>query len=68
LRFSGFEFHVVPQGFLTHIPHPTSNEKRKWFGTYQTKNRLFDRFKAELQLKYAGVSKVPLCAAGSRPS
>jgi hypothetical protein len=33
LRYAGYEFAVLPLGFLVHAPHPWSSSKRSWMAT-----------------------------------
>lgn len=69
LRYSGYEFAVLPLGFLVHAPHPWSSAKRSWMkagrGSHDT-DRLYkqtvqaarDRVDAR-----DGVNRTWLCGA-----
>uniref|UniRef100_A0A7S0J5T3 Glycosyltransferase-like protein LARGE2 n=1 Tax=Calcidiscus leptoporus TaxID=127549 RepID=A0A7S0J5T3_9EUKA len=44
LRLSGFSFHVLPQAFVIHCPHPTSASRQNWAAYKSKKDRLFRDF------------------------
>lgn len=75
VRYSGFEFFVLPTGFLFHIPHPQSQSKRNWTlsGTKirEKNDALFHEFKQWLQ-SFDSPKKIGICHAGetstSQPS
>lgn len=51
LRSIGFEFAVLPKGFVIHVPHPRGLSKSRWLSSEETHgavDNLFHELKAEL--------------------
>ena len=60
LRLLGFQFFVLPSGFVIHVPHTYSKSRHSWSASNRAKkNQLFMSFMRE---KMNGAKiRVPLC-------
>lgn len=65
LLFAGYSFRVLPEGFVVHVPHETSDAKREWERTDKTAHRdtdaLYQTFVRELFARYGRPTATPLC-------
>ena len=56
LRLMGYQFFVLPEGFLVHNPHAESNAKKKWMSRssnlHAEMDRLYPKFLQELLKMY----------------
>mmetsp|Transcript_4298 Transcript_4298/g.10057 ORF Transcript_4298/g.10057 Transcript_4298/m.10057 type:complete len:205 (-) Transcript_4298:3200-3814(-) len=57
LRWSGYGFEVLPEGFLIHNPHPESRTKERWNDRkrndlHSSMDRLYAKFTGELEAMY----------------
>ena len=61
LRLSGYEFAVVPEAFVVHVPHQESTVKEEWKDTkssslHKDMDKLYPQFLRELMQKYRNVT------------
>ena len=61
LRFMGYQFSILPEGFIVHNPHPESQAKETWndresSDLHATMDKLYPKFLKELDSKYKQVS------------
>jgi len=65
LRMSGYSFYVLPEGFVTHNPHPDSQSKQVWknrtSSLRDTMDNLYPEFLRDLEIKYGKDAKTPIC-------
>ena len=68
LRKSGYQFSVLPEGFIVHNPHPESSIKETWNDKegselHGSMDSLYSEFLKELETKYKDVqdSTIKLC-------
>jgi hypothetical protein len=59
LRFTGYQFGVLPEEFIVHNPHSESNTKKRWnnlteSSLHREMDALYPRFLKELMQKYQG--------------
>jgi Glycosyl-transferase for dystroglycan len=57
LRFMGYQFAILPEGFIVHNPHPESAVKQTWNNRdgstlHSTMDKLYPDFLKEIQTKY----------------
>jgi hypothetical protein len=56
LRFMGYQFSILPGGFVVHNPHPESQVKERWLregsDLHTTMDKLYPQFLKELDSKY----------------
>jgi hypothetical protein len=57
LRFMGYRFSILPEGFIVHNPHPESQVKETWndregSDLHATMDKLYPKFLKELDSKY----------------
>jgi len=69
LRVSGYSFSVLPNGFITHHPHPESPVKTKWnrneLDLHKTMDNLYPIYLKELHKRYHDVNiATPICKRG----
>jgi len=64
LRFSGFEFHVLPSAYVVHCPHPPSVSRQNWAQYRGKKDRLFRDFITE-RMRNATI-RTTMCGGGAR--
>jgi len=64
MRFIGYEFAVLPNGFIVHHPHPESNAKESWNNNqnnmHENMDRLYYKFLDELERKH-GEPELSMC-------
>jgi Glycosyl-transferase for dystroglycan len=69
LHCAGFEFSILPNGFILHVPHPKSLAKQTWEETSRAHrirmNLLFEQNVAELKSSGKCVPVVPVCNASN---
>jgi hypothetical protein len=63
LRFLGYQFSILPDGFVVHNPHKESNAKQIWnnvtdYKMHESMDRLYQRYIQELVEKYQNVTDV----------
>lgn len=61
LRFMGYQFSILPEGFIVHYPHPESVAKKTWnnvkdFKLHENMDHLYPQFLRELLNKYSNVT------------
>jgi hypothetical protein len=61
LRFMGYRFSILPEGFIVHNPHPESQVKETWkdregSDLHATMDKLYPKFLKELDSKYKQLS------------
>lgn len=61
LRFLGYQFSILPDGFIVHNPHPESDAKNVWndvqdFKLHEIMDALYPKFLGELVSKYLNVT------------
>ena len=68
LRFAGYQFSILPEGFIVHNPHPESTVKHLWndrdrSDLHRKMDDLYPQFLSELNEKYNHISDktVPPC-------
>ena len=73
LRLSGYQFYVLPEGFLVHYPHVLSEAKKEWNNVHESKlhetmDHLYPQFLRELAAKYIDKASVVVQACKHEPS
>jgi Glycosyl-transferase for dystroglycan len=61
LRFLGYQFSILPEGFIVHYPHPESVAKKTWnnvkdFKLHENMDHLYPQFLRELLNKHSNVT------------
>ena len=61
LRFLGYQFSILPNGFIVHNPHPESDAKQVWndvhdYKLHEIMDALYPKFLRELLSKYQNVT------------
>jgi len=62
LRFMGYQFSILPEGFIVHHPHPDSEAKKTWnnvkdFKLHENMDSLYPLFLRDLAHKYSNMTK-----------
>ena len=55
LRYTGFEFSVLPSEFIIHYPHPRSTSKKEWLEKRHVHSKVeghYNNFRSRIQDEY----------------